>query len=398
MTDERRTLYVVPPSATDSSVTSIKKWAKPPTVDGRAEPPAASDILEYLQAFYHGLEVRMLSSPKLKFTAWHEDEKAQRKRAKGHDLPPIALSTGSEAIRISTRPSHDGMFPGRLGLNDLLDTAISILPDDAYALLMVVEQDLFEDDDDDFCCGRAYGGSRVAVVSMARYNPLLDEEQGVEREHAWPASHCQDYVERCCNDGQARKKKQKLTKENNTKITQGSAMAKAVEAYNAFISPSTSNELTTLWLNRVCKTASHELGHCLGMDHCVYYACLMQGTAGLSEDARQPPILCLVDNAKVMRAISATLKNQWELEWKRNRALLDFCERFEGTDRLFAAYAAWLTHRLQELEDDASNEWEAYRIPYITISRVSAVQANPTIHPQTPPPPQYTYISSPAHT
>jgi archaemetzincin len=57
---------------------------------------------------------------------------------------------------------------------DLLDAAISILPDGAYAHLFLVHQDLFESPEDKFVCGRAYGASRVAVVSIARYNPSLD--------------------------------------------------------------------------------------------------------------------------------------------------------------------------------------------------------------------------------
>lgn len=31
----------------------------------------------------------------------------------------------------------------------------------------------------DFLCGRAYGGSRIAIVSMARYHLDLDGKQGV---------------------------------------------------------------------------------------------------------------------------------------------------------------------------------------------------------------------------
>jgi archaemetzincin len=37
----------------------------------------------------------------------------------------------------------------QLNLNDLLDAAIEILPADAYALIMLVEHDMFEDEDDE---------------------------------------------------------------------------------------------------------------------------------------------------------------------------------------------------------------------------------------------------------
>ena len=65
------------------------------------------------------------------------------------------------------------MFKAQLNLNDILDAAISALPEDAYALLLLVQKDLFEEEKDDFCCGRAYGGSRVAVASSARQNPIF---------------------------------------------------------------------------------------------------------------------------------------------------------------------------------------------------------------------------------
>lgn len=75
----------------------------------------------------------------------------------------------------------DGVLPYQLNLNGLLDVASSVIPEDAYAILLLVEQDLFEDEDDDYCCGRAYGGSRIAVVSTARYNPSMDALQKVDK-------------------------------------------------------------------------------------------------------------------------------------------------------------------------------------------------------------------------
>lgn len=69
------------------------------------------------------------------------------------------------AIRIRCRRAREPVLSCQLNLNDLLDAAISILPKDAYALLMLVHQDLYEDDDDDFCCGRAYVSIRVTDPS-----------------------------------------------------------------------------------------------------------------------------------------------------------------------------------------------------------------------------------------
>ena len=75
--------------------------------------------------------------------------------------PTLWLNTpkASSCIGLLSRATPKGNFTHQLNLNDLLDAAIDILPDDAYALLMMVEHDMFEDEDDDFVCGRAYGGS-----------------------------------------------------------------------------------------------------------------------------------------------------------------------------------------------------------------------------------------------
>lgn len=293
--------------------------------------PSSEHVTAYIEAFYHGLPVKVLQRPNLEFCKWEEDEGKTATRN-------IGLSDGTQAIRIRSRESPDHVFANQLNLNDVLDVAIEILPTDAYALLMLVEHDLYEDDEDDFCCGRAYGGSRVAVVSMARYNPTLDSKQSVERHHAWPASHCDRYVHNRCLETDEEIVNFKPRK-NSSKDT---ALRVAVDAFTNIRTPWSAAELTELWLSRVCKTASHELGHCFGIGHCSYFACVMQGTAGLSEDARQPPYLCPVDVAKVLALTGAK-------EIEHNEALLEFCRRFKN-DKMFAAFAAWLEVRRSEME------------------------------------------------
>ena len=255
-------------------------------------------------------------------------------------------------MRIRTRAPLDAVFKRQLALNDLLDTAIGMLPGDAYAFLMLVDHDLFEDDDDDFACGRAYGGSRVAVVSTARYNPELDSLQSVERQHAWPASHCEAYLQSCCvtpSKSRPQPKKMKVPSEEmsfdlemrhshpSLSPEDLGPLQAAVSAYNT--TPPSEAPTPGIWLSRVCRTASHEVGHCFGMGHCVYYACVMQGTAGLSEDVRQPPYLCPVDLAKVLQASSGDPE-------QRYAALLSFSERHKH-NQMFAAFAAWLRARVE---------------------------------------------------
>ncbi|PPQ72358.1 hypothetical protein CVT26_007316 [Gymnopilus dilepis] len=356
VTSDKNVIYVAGPPEIGSDVDLMRSWSIPQTNDRGSDvpPPSLDDVVDYLAAFYHGLPVKVLPPPKLSFANW--DSTPSTKRAKGKTTKPskasipsfIGLNTHTECVRIRTRPSLDGKFAAQLNLDDLLDAAISILPEDAYALLLLVNQDLYEDDDDDFVCGRAYGGSRVAVISTARYNPTLDQQANVERVHAWPASHCALYVEETCRTTNASlppKKKTKVSRQydhdqaalSSTPTDIRSPMQQAINAYQSLpliTASSSAKTLTSLWLSRVCRTASHELGHCFGMEHCVYYACVMQSTASLAEDARQPPYLCPVDLAKMLHATGSTAE-------ARYRTLLAFCNRHLDV-QMFAAFAGWI--------------------------------------------------------
>lgn len=375
VTEERRVLYMVSPPAFGAGAEFIEEW-KIPVSKGKKERKErvewtvneTDNVLGYLGAFYYGMEVRMLPQ-KLCFAVDVDDvdevhpppTKKTRKgsgkpKPKEEKSPTLWLDTNTNAglIGIRTRATPSGLFSHQLNLNDLLDAAIEILPEDAYALLMLVEHDIFEDEEDDFACGRAYGGSRIAVVSTARYRPDLDEKQGIEREHGWPASHCSSYIEKCIRDseeddevGQKSKKKRSknMAVENEGGRTKGgeSPMYAAVSAHlSPPLDPTSLDAISGLWLARVCRTASHELGHCFGIDHCVYYACCMQGTASVIEDARQPPYLCPVDLQKVLRATGADERERYE-------KMREMCGRFAEV-QLFATFGKWIDGRVGELD------------------------------------------------
>ncbi|KAJ6559068.1 hypothetical protein DFH09DRAFT_1247883 [Mycena vulgaris] len=348
VTPGRKTIYVAAPPVVDPSVSFATSWSTPKHADASVAPPDVHDIVEYLTAFYHGMPVKLLRQP-LHLTQWG---------AKASEKPRyVGLRTATESVRIRTRASLDGVFVRQLNLDDLLDAAISILPDDAFALLLLVPWDIYESPDDDFACGRAYGGSRVAVISTARYHPGLDRHQNVDRVHGWPTSHCKRYMDLCCSEAESPdaprpKKKMKgkvpssepeLAQLGPTAYAALSPLHAAVVAHGALppldAAPAPA-ALSALWLGRACRTASHELGHCLGIDHCTYYACAMQGTASLREDARQPPFLCPVDLAKLLNATGAARDNTY-------RAMLSFCVKHPDC-HLFAAYAAWIRAQLPE--------------------------------------------------
>ncbi|KAJ5288736.1 hypothetical protein N7478_001766 [Penicillium angulare] len=344
VTSKRRTIYVVSPPTFDDQVSFMESWTSPQGLGKgtQTQSPNFPDVCEYLSAFYHGLPVKALPRTALQFTCGMREIVNNVK----------ATSTSWECVRIRTRPCPDGIYRRQLDTNDLLDAAISILPKDAYALLLLVDHDLYEDEDDTFICGRAYGGSRVAVVSSVRYNPDLDEAQFIERVHAWPLSHCAVYISACCSTSMPKAKrpgKSEPTEGHQPKTLEASTDSESpVTSLDAAFTRSSTidnsnmsqESLTALWLGRICRTTSHELGHCFGIDHCVYYACCMQGTSCLCEDTRQPPYLCPVDQAKLLHVTEVT-------EAQRNHALVSFCERPEFREtHFFAPFTAWLRTRL----------------------------------------------------
>ncbi|KAF2095654.1 hypothetical protein NA57DRAFT_44487 [Rhizodiscina lignyota] len=354
VTSRRRTVYVCAPPGISDEVGFMKDWTIPfpEAKDAVQSPPhpATQNIIDYLSAFYHGLPVEPLKQD-LSFFAWDKNAKPSRLKKKQSAVPKyVGLGTSKDVTRIGVRV-YDEAYEAQLNLNDILDVAVSFLPNDAYALVLLVEHDMYEHDEDDFCCGRAYGGSRVAVVSSARYNPTLDATERVDRAHAWPTSHCKSYVESKCNAAKPTKRPKKKAKIETSKTNSSkggekpldSPLHDAVKAHSELqpqLSSPSPSDLTGLWLGRICKTASHELGHCFGIDHCVYYACIMQGTASLAEDARQPPYLCPIDQTKVLAATGVKVDKQYE-------ALLKFCEARKQVE-LFAAFAAWLAARLDK--------------------------------------------------
>ena len=357
ITPERKTIYVAAPPGVHPDVSFVQKWNEPQIprqmISGVSLGSLQIEkIVDYLSAFYLGLPVKLLpSSSRLQFNSWEDDlntQETSRKPSKSSSPPYISLNSSVESTRIRTRSSPSGVYTHQLNLKDLLDATISLLPEDAYALLLITSHDLYEDDDDDFVCGRAYGGSRVAVVSTARYHPGLDEIQGVERLHAWPASHCSTYLQEQAGSSQPQKKKGVIVpiRAGHSSVTQEhSPIAVAVDAYRKAYSVPTPTALLSLLTYRVAHTASHELAHCFGLDHCVYFACIMQGSASIQEDARQPPYLCPVDLAKILRATNTT-KAERDLKLKR------FCDK---NGLVWSAFGAWLGARYASFENQSEH-------------------------------------------
>ena len=130
-------------------------------------------------------------------------------------------------------------------------------PRDAHGLIGFTEHDLYVDPTDLFVAGLCNGISRVGVFSCFRYHPKLK------------------YCEENWFDA-------KIVTPNQRKL---SAEAR--------------KDTENVLLSRSCKLLVHETCHLLGMGHCVYMDCCMNGSGHLEEDFRQSMFLCPVDLRKL---------------------------------------------------------------------------------------------------
>ena len=136
------------------------------------------------------------------------------------------------------------------------------MPEDGLCMIALTMCDLYEARSDIFVAGMAAGNQRVAIFSLFRYNPCLD----------FSGEFWYQYTS-----------KYKFSTEEKTRLI----------------------------LQRSCRLLVHELGHLLGIGHCVYYNCLMNGSGHLEEDFRQPMFLCPVDLHKIQALCGIDLSTRY---------------------------------------------------------------------------------------
>ncbi|EDO38259.1 predicted protein, partial [Nematostella vectensis] len=125
-------------------------------------------------------------------------------------------------------------------------------PPNTLCLIALTMSDLYEEEPDLFVAGMASGNKGVAVFSFARYDPVITFSTEFWYE-----------IEKTFNFKE--------------------------------------EERTSLMLQRSCKLLVHEIAHLFGIDHCIWYACCMNGSGHLGEDFSQPIHLCPVDLHKVQK-------------------------------------------------------------------------------------------------
>src|SRR6266496_1078133 len=160
---------------------------------------------------------------------------------------------------------------------DVLKFLQARLPADAFCLLAITMDDLYPDSSWNFVFGQASLHEGVGVYSFARYDP-------------------------------------------------------------AFYGQRRGSDYDSVLLRRSCKVLVHETGHMYGVSHCVFFACVMNGSNHLGESDSRPFHLCPVCLRKL----------QWSMNWdivKRDESLAALYHEFG-----FEGESKWTEARLTKMK------------------------------------------------
>ncbi|KAK7116369.1 archaemetzincin-2-like [Littorina saxatilis] len=208
------------------------------------------------------------------------------------DDPVTRLSTGrSTRIKRTELHSRYNAKTGHIQLrvDSVLSKLRTLIPQQALCLIALTTLDLYGDASDLFVAGMAAGLERVAVFSLQRYDPTIT----FSKEHWYDLQS----VPR----------------------------------------PVSAPERSRLMIHRSCKLVVHEILHLLGVDHCVFFDCCMNGSGHLAEDFRQPMHLCPVDLRKLHTLVGFEVQDRY-------KSLLEFYSK-QG----LKGEAEWVQKRLKYL-------------------------------------------------
>lgn len=145
------------------------------------------------------------------------------------------------------------------------------MPTDAICLMALTLSDLYDTPPDLFVAGLAAGNHRVGVFGLRRYNPALT----FSTEH-W----------------------HQITTTTTTTATADSRISSELVARTI--------------LQRSCKLLVHEIAHLVGVDHCIWYSCCMNGSGHLAEDFGQSMHLCPVDLRKLQHVCGFDVARRYQ--------------------------------------------------------------------------------------
>lgn len=206
---------------------------------GNGASPDFSSLIEYAELFFQ-VPVKTLPAIGLKF------------EKQDIYLVEEEPENGTKRVHYEKLKSRYDVKTGhrQLSVDAALAKLRGMMPDDAICVIVLTMCDLYADRTDLFVAGMAQGRHRVAIFSLHRYDPNM----------TFSAEFWHNIV-------------------MTTEFKQ--------------------EERQRLILQRSCRLLVHEISHLLGIDHCIYFSCCMNGSGHLSEDFRQPMYLCPVDLHKL---------------------------------------------------------------------------------------------------
>lgn len=192
---------------------------------------------------------------------------------------------------------------------------------DAFTVVGVTMCDLYSCAADLFVAGMAAGGSKVAVLSFARYHPMLKMCPEIWQSYG--------YITKSSNYSYF---------EDNKRRPHTSAEAPSQE--------SMASSARSEFFRRAGKLLIHEMCHVYGIDHCIHYHCLMNGTAHLVEDFASPCHICCVCLRKLQFRLGFDIIARYE-------ALREVYSRFGLSEQV-----RWAQRRLASLQEGEGGEDE----------------------------------------
>ncbi|CAF3497729.1 unnamed protein product [Rotaria socialis] len=213
-------------------------------------------LIDYTQRFFQ-MQVKLIN-PFIN-VEW-SDEKSQW-------ICTMSLNNGkNRSFNLRTRYNEETKH-SQICVTGILNLLKKVVPDDARCLIALSMCDLYGDDTDLFIAGLAMGNCRVATFSLYRYDPYL-----TFNESDWFS----------CKLKSATKSEKQIVKRRN------------------------------ILLLRACRLLTHEICHLLGIAHCIYYSCLVNGSGDLEEDFGQPLLECPVDLRKLYSLINFNICTRYE--------------------------------------------------------------------------------------
>lgn len=270
---------------------------------GNCPAPSFSDLADYAECFF-GQSVEILPAVQLSVDKtegavyWveqkpscHDDETTSERRIKRR-------SDRTQRHRLEAR-FHKESGNYQLQGNSLLLKIRQIMPADAICLMALTMSDIYDTPPDLFVAGLAAGNRRVGVFSFKRYDPTLT----FSTEH---------WYQMRSKRGNEQEHSPHMTRDLETKVI----------------------------LQRSCKLLVHEIAHLLGLDHCIWYSCCMNGSGHLSEDFRQSMYLCPIDLRKLQHLCGFKVMSRYE-------RLREFFKKHRLEEE-----ASWMERRIEYIMKD----------------------------------------------